>query len=715
MAATSGPPDKFQPFRNSSLPISSDSSSFGIDQYLQLAAYDHDTDYQFFNGENMQQVPLDFGFPDLSNFMSPSVSMFCSPTIDYASLTSKPLPKEMDTSRPPSPSSSSNHSTFSSDRRPVYTLASSEEVWACCRCNPSSEAARLDPKTGRIYLEGLEYTLKNHDAWQSFKMQVNNPSGTNTPPFTVVVEPFSGSARVKLVVVTQSFVNKAREVHGSGSANPPLRNHSRRNSGSGYAGFIILPPSNTLEHFLRAYASRFEPYYTTFPAGRFSPTELMETKSEKPPSLLLLLMIAQGAMAAPHVEARYLTSGLIEACRISLFDILEKDVMLSVEPVVLRSALMYVNLACWSGDKWHMDLATSQRGMYISMLRHSGLLKYQKMDLPSFDGTIDIGAAWQKWRELVYSWVTVDQELSLFHDCPPKLGIGDLHTAIPDLDMLWRATTAEEWSRGFEEVYGSTQPVIQNPPSLSDLFRRFMNGQSCEPSCFFDGGNHRQAQRLISQLEEAQNLLQQWYALSSRSEQKHNVFSPVTCANLVIYHLISLNTVTCFPELERLARGEVTHETFRQSFWARARCVEEAAQIWFHCGQVIRLVRLMPEQNKPPWWAAAVYRVALIMWATSIANNKTQTPSSHKPIPPLDENNFAIDGLMPEDTSIVRYLRYKEGVPMLSKRDGTMVSLTASQDVLGHCLDVLNEEESTMRMTEGIEARLARMFERWRA
>ncbi|KAL2350348.1 hypothetical protein BJ546DRAFT_925501 [Cryomyces antarcticus] len=630
-------------------------------------------------------------------------------------------------------------------------MASVEEVWACCRCNPASEAARLDPKTGRIYLEGLEYTLKNHDAWQSSKMQVNNSSETNALPFTVVVEPFSGSARDKLMVVTQSFVNKAREVHGSGSTNPPSRNHSRRNSGSGHAGFIILPPSDTLEHFLRAYASRFEPYYTTFHAGRFSPVELMETKSEKPPSLLLLLMIAQGAMAAPHVEARYLTSGLIEACRISLFDILEKDVMLSVEPVVLRSALMYVNLACWSGDKWHMDLATSQRGMYISMLRHSGLLKYQKMELPSFDGTIDIGAAWQRWRDnganlscchrLVYSWVTVDQELSLFHDCPPKLAIGDLDTAMPDLDILWHATTAEEWSRGFEEIYGSTQPIIQNPPSLSDLFRRFMNGQSCEPrlglsptqlrlllhplqalvchlhqcvSCFFDGGNHRQAQRLISQLEEAQNLLQQWYALSSRSEQKHNTFSPVTCANLVIYHLISLNTVTCFSELERLARGEVTHETFRQSFWARARCVEEAAQIWFHCGQVIRLVRLMPEQNKPPWWAAAIYRVALIMWATSIANNKTQTPSSHKSIPPLDENNFAIDGLVPEHTSIVRYLRYREGVPMLSKRDGTVVSLTASQDVLGHCLDVLNEEESTMRMTEGIKARLARMFERWR-
>lgn len=68
-------------------------------------------------------------------------------------------------------------------------------------------------------------------------------------------------------------------------------------------------------------------------------------------------MIAQGSMATATVEARYLASGLTEACLISLFDTIEKDVSLASHPIVLRSALLLTNLAAWSGDKWHMDVS----------------------------------------------------------------------------------------------------------------------------------------------------------------------------------------------------------------------------------------------------------------------------------------------------------------------------------------------------------------------
>ena len=103
------------------------------------------------------------------------------------------------------------------------------------------------------------------------------------------------------------------------------------------------------------------------------------------------------------------------------------------------------------------------------------------------------------------------------------------------------------------------------------------------------------------------------------------------------------------------------------------------------------------------------------MWATSIANADVQ--SSSKSISAVvargsSEDTFAIDGLKPEHTSIVRYLRYQEGVPMLSKRDGGLVSLEVPENMLRHCLEVLNEEEATMRLTGGIKSRIERLIER---
>jgi hypothetical protein len=78
------------------------------------------------------------------------------------------------------------------------------------------------------------------------------------------------------------------------------------------------------------------------------------------------LMLASGAISTPTVEARYLASGMTEACRISLFDLIEKDVFQARDPVVLQSALHFTTLAAWSGDKWHMDVSPTRGLDYCS-------------------------------------------------------------------------------------------------------------------------------------------------------------------------------------------------------------------------------------------------------------------------------------------------------------------------------------------------------------
>ncbi len=76
------------------------------------------------------------------------------------------------------------------------------------------------------------------------------------------------------------------------------------------------------------------------------------------------------------------------------------------------------------------------------------------------------------------------------------------------------------------------------------------------------------------------------------------------------------------------------------------------------------------------------------------------------------DEGFAVDGLTPEHTSITRYLRYREGVPMLSKRDGELVALDLPENPLRHCLEVMGEEEANMRLTDGIKSRLTNLLRR---
>ena len=78
-------------------------------------------------------------------------------------------------------------------------------------------------------------------------------------------------------------------------------------------------------------------------------------------------MIAHGAAALPTAEARCLTAGLTEACRISLFKVIEKNVDLSADPVVFKCALLFTILGAWGGDASHMNLAMAQRGMYLAV------------------------------------------------------------------------------------------------------------------------------------------------------------------------------------------------------------------------------------------------------------------------------------------------------------------------------------------------------------
>jgi hypothetical protein len=339
---------------------------------------------------------------------------------------------------------------------------------------------------------------------------------------------------------------------------------------------------------------------------------------------------------------------------------------------------------------------------------------------------------------LVYSWVNVDQEVSLFYDTTPLLSVSNIHLAMPSSDALWKAASASDWSSLYQAQDARAQPV-----SLSDLFKQFMEdgllheGHQLEAThlrlllhplqglCshlgqylgfFSSNAPITSTSRLIvtsasrTRLDEVRTLLQQWFALYTRSSVASSC-DPAVSTALVIYHLLSLSTFTCFQEIEELARQEPGREPFRGHFNLRMRSMESAEEIFFHCGQVLRLLCLLKRTSRPIWWPAAIYRVALICFVTSTARAGSQfgntTPGSNA-CGPL----FSINTLPPEDSAVQRYLKSREGTPMLTKRNGTLMPVEMPETVLEHCIEVLEEDLGT-RLAEGIRNRLVKFTHRW--
>ncbi len=224
-----------------------------------------------------------------------------------------------------------------------------QDRWSYFQCNPPIDAGPFS-KTASIYLERLEHALESEDSWQQRDWQ---PQAIDTPRdgFSLQVESLSSYAREKLIAVTQAILQKASGTHH-------IDPRSQRSAASLQGrGFITLPPPVVLEYFLKAYVRRCEQYYACVPAGTLKPNEVMQAGNTKASCLLLLLMIAHGAAVTPTVEARALSSGLTEACRISLHDLMEVDFELVQDLMVLQCGLLYTNVAVWSGDKWHMEVS----------------------------------------------------------------------------------------------------------------------------------------------------------------------------------------------------------------------------------------------------------------------------------------------------------------------------------------------------------------------
>ncbi|KAI0842634.1 hypothetical protein F5Y06DRAFT_131754 [Hypoxylon sp. FL0890] len=625
-------------------------------------------------------------------------------------------------------------------------VIASEAAWPLARCNPPIFSGAC-PRTAIVHLECLEQKSRHEGTWNALEQYLEQVDWDAADLASVI--PMTPRTRDKMLAITQTFLHKALEIHRGG-----VNSQTKNFSSPRLLSFLVLPPSKILEYFLRSYVRNLSFFYSLVSAGCVDPNDMLQ--NHQAAALLVLLMIAQGASAVPTAEARALSAGLIETCRISLFDIIEKDIEMCADPTALRCALLFTLLGAWSGDKWLMDIAMGQRGMYLSMLKHAGMFESQPSMIPSFNSSTNAELQWRSWlhresqNRLVYNFVMVDQELSLFHDTAPMLSTSEICAPLPGPELLWMSANADQWVAAVNSIYGCTANVnpqlLTTPsltPSLYDLFQDLLNDnlsrrqgsltphqlrlllhplQSClyhitqMLSCFPDvmstrrlGNGTAIKNSFESRLNEIQLLLQKWYELTI-NYYKSNPNCAISKTNLVIYHLISLNAVTNFPEIERLAR----REEFDGSYWELSlrhkRCIYQREEAIFHCGQVYRLLRSMPRDRRPNWWGAGVYRATLILWTDSVSRldpNFQKRDESGSPV--------AIDQVTPEDPAVIAYLWNGDGVPILThQRDGTSASLEKPGEVLEYAVKTLEDGVSS-RLSDGIRRKLIALGNNWQA
>ena len=309
----------------------------------------------------IQQGP--FCSNDLFDFASPTRGP--SPTTQKTSLTGM-APRNLPFAIPPEtlPNMADEDEIMENYVPTVSSLPSLEdgnsdldqlealEGWPLFQCNPVIPSSTCVP-TAANHVKNM-HSLLRHD---NMMIQNSQPVACN-----IVVEPLLASTREKLSAVMQGLYNEAQELY-------ELRGSNNRMPGYAGGSILVLPPPSVLEMLLRSYLCCCEPYYPFIPIASLNINERMKGRNTILPSMLLLLMFAAGAMAAGASETySKIAHGLVEICRISLRNLIEKNIKLASDHEVSQCALLNLIVSAWSGDKWQMDVSLpsdqSLRGVF---------------------------------------------------------------------------------------------------------------------------------------------------------------------------------------------------------------------------------------------------------------------------------------------------------------------------------------------------------------
>ncbi|KAF5002931.1 hypothetical protein FDECE_10486 [Fusarium decemcellulare] len=494
--------------------------------------------------------------------------------------------------------------------------------------------------------------------------------------------PLTDSSRERLLVVMQTFFRWARELHGL-NRNPRQADDQSRLSlrGRNSIGFLLLPPTLVLHTYLEKYLTSFEPFYPIVPQMSLDPNTLLQGTSESMSALLLVLVIAYGMMRDENAKGQRLSTGMIELCKVALTNFVERETQMPRSRLTFHCALLWTLEAAFSGDKHLMDLSQGQRYNFLGMARFYGVFK---PDNPLVKHSPENCGIWDRdesqWRygeyraRLAYSWVLLDQEISIFYDDTPILPIAELEIALPQRDDIWlekSATLFSDTDNGSSGSSGGHYGVSSREMrthSLSELFQLFLEDKldhldedlqvlhmrlllhpiqtliyhrcqlmQCLPQIHTLNQSSRTPFRTSSaiQLAEIKCLLTRWHDIMNRLDPKdstrHLASKQVA---LIIYHLINLDIHISIPEIERISREEIKEDmncaSVRGLFSHFSRFIYAIEEALMHCGQILRFIKQLDTQMRPLWSSLAIYRVAIALWAIGNAfSSSIREPMTH--------------------------------------------------------------------------------------
>ncbi|KAJ9602191.1 hypothetical protein H2200_013311 [Cladophialophora chaetospira] len=547
------------------------------------------------------------------------------------------------------------------------------------------------------------------------------------------------STRERMLAIAQIFFRLALDSLNV-SSNPGMRFLMADMKKYSSSSILSLPPTPILHTYLETFLTSFEPFYPLVELRTLDPNTIAKDKQEHLAMVLILLMTAYGAMRDSAVKARRLSMGLLEICRLTLLHFLDKDSTNPRSSIATHCALLSTYQSAFSGDKWLMSSSLGQMHQYLILSRHSRIFETQPHGSSPLSSDTDVDTAWESWRKeeyasrLAYSWVMVDQEISLFHDSNPMLTIPELERNLPDADELWLAPSASTWADAWQKLYGSRlrrRPVSEPPQkSLPELFQFLLENKldhrgmrlqvlhlrlllypthiliaqltelnlciSEKPTARFDGSACHTSSSL--RFNEIKVLLRTWWEIFSKIQVQTTRQRAVKQLTQTIYHLLNLRLTVSFIHLEQHAREARTNpENLRNAIAARIFHPQEAI---FHCGQILRITREMESELQPLWWPATLYRVTIILWTLSFSHMTAEAEASPS------SKDFAIDTLATDDKVWQPFLKYNRGRPCLIDTDGIMRPMTETEAVLRICVDRLGEYRGRSYLAESLILKL---------
>lgn len=360
------------------------------------------------------------------------------------------------------------------------------------------------------------------------------------------------------------------------------------------------------------------------------------------------------------------------------------------------------------------------------------------------------------YNRLAYTWVIVDQELSLFYDDRPMLPVAELKIGLPSYDNLWLANDSFAWHQVWSEIYGLdgqvSSPVGVPRTSLYELFHMLLEdrlgqwddkleifhmrlllypiyslaSQVCQIRPLLPAARsmcHTLQRPLYEtstalRVEETKVYLQRWLETYTEIRPKGLRQEALSQATLIIFNLISLNLCVSIPDVERVAQNiSCRRDTnaVQEMQALGSRCIESGKEALLHCGQILSIVRGIAPELRPLWCPLAIYRVAITLWALSFLpgpHTFGDQSSTSRMRPNSDQNHLfkiAIDNLPLDHFTWRQFLRRKIENPCVTSKNGDLVPINDTERALSVCTELIEIPRAMSSLAEGVIYKLKKL------